>query len=410
MADALSRLRVLDLTRVLAGPWCTQMLADLGADVIKVERPRTGDDTRLWGPPWIRAGDGENTRDSAYFTSTNRNKRSIAIDISKPRGQALVRELVKHCDVLVENYKVGDLARYGLSYADLRKVNPRLVFCSVTGYGQDGPLAERPGYDFVFQGEGGLMSITGEQDGRAGGGPMRSAIAVTDILTGLNATIGILAAIESRNATGEGQQIDVSLLDTVVSFQATQIANYFASGEVPGRLGNEHPNIVPYQTFETADGHIIVACGNDGQYRELCQLIGRPDLAHDARFLTTSARSVNRRILIDELEAVFRSRGSAHWKTVLEGSGVPSGGINNYQQVFEHPQVVHRQLRVDMPHPSGGVASMVANPVRLSKTPITYRHPPPLRAQHTTEVLSSLLALPPGEIAALESEAIIETC
>ncbi|WP_454691343.1 CaiB/BaiF CoA transferase family protein [Achromobacter aloeverae] len=409
MAGALSRLRVLDLTRVLAGPWCTQMLADLGADVIKVERPRTGDDTRLWGPPWVRTEDGENTRDSAYFTSTNRNKKSVAIDISKPRGQALIRELVKHCDVLVENYKVGDLARYGLSYADLQVVNPRLIFCSVTGYGQDGPLASRPGYDFVFQGEGGLMSITGERDGRAGGGPMRSAIAVTDILTGLNATIGILAAIESRNVTGEGQHIDIALLDTVVSFQATQMANYFASGEVPGRLGNEHPNIVPYQTFETADGHIIIACGNDGQYRELCQLIGRPDLAQNPLYATTSDRSVNRRLLIEELESEFLSKPSAHWTSLLDGSGVPSGGINNYQQVFGHPQVVHRQLRVDIPHPAGGLVSTVANPVRLSKTPVTYRHAPPLRGQHTAEVLSSLLSLPSSEIAELESEKVIES-
>ncbi len=295
MAGPLSRLRVLDLTRVLAGPWCTQMLADLGADVIKVERPRAGDDTRHWGPPWIRDADGEETGDSAYFTSANRNKRSIAIDLAAAQGQALVRELVAQSDILVENYKVGDLARYGLSYAELSELNPRLIYCSVTGYGQDGPYADRPGYDFIFQGEGGLMSITGDADDKPGGGPMKTSIAVTDVLTGLNAAIAILAAVESRHATGQGQHIDISLLDTVVNFGANQIASFFATGEIPRRWGNEHPNLTPYQSFATADGHIIVGCGNDGQYRRFCAVIGRDDLAADPRFLTMEGRNVNRR-------------------------------------------------------------------------------------------------------------------
>lgn len=409
MSGALSHIRVLDLTRVLAGPWCTQMLADLGADVIKVERPVSGDDTRHWGPPWIPDADGGNTEDSAYFSSTNRNKRSIAVDLASPQGQALVRELARECDVLVENYKVGDLARYGLSYADLKSLNPGLIYCSITGYGQDGPYAKRPGYDFIFQGEGGLMSINGERDDKAGGGPMKSAIAVGDVLTGLNATIGILAAIESRHLTGAGQHIDVALLDTVVNFGSNQIASYFASGKIPRRWGNEHPNLTPYQTFETADGHIIIACGNDGQYRKLCALIGCAELATDPRFMTMSQRNINRGALTSALGAILRSRPSAHWLSLLAESEVPSGSINNYEQVFQHPQVAHRKMRVDMPHPNGGTIGMVANPIRLSATPVEYRHPPPLRGQHTAEVLASVLGKTSAAIAELQSDNIIET-
>ena len=409
MPGSLSHLRVLDLTRVLAGPWCTQMLADLGADVIKVERPRTGDDTRHWGPPWVKDEDGEDTRDSAYFTSANRNKRSIAIDIATPEGQVLVRELAAQSDVLVENYKVGDLARYGLSYADLKLLNPRLIYCSITGYGQDGPYATRPGYDFIFQGEGGLMSINGERDDKPGGGPMKTSIAVTDVLTGLNATIGILSALESRHVTGLGQQIDVALLDTIVNFGANQIASYFTSGEIPRRWGNEHPNLTPYQTFPTADGHIIIGCGNDGQFRKLCGLIGRGELAQDPRFLTMPDRNANRALLTETLNLTFQEMPSKHWLGLLAESDVPNGSINNYQQVFEHPQVVHRKLRVDMPHPEGGTIGMVANPIRLSGTPVEYRYPPPLRGQHTAEVLSSLLHKTAAEMAELEAAKAIET-
>jgi crotonobetainyl-CoA:carnitine CoA-transferase CaiB-like acyl-CoA transferase len=409
MSGSLSHIRILDLTRVLAGPWCTQMLADLGADVIKVERPAAGDDTRHWGPPWIQDGEGESTDDSAYFSSTNRNKRSIAVDLATPQGQSLIRELAAQCDVLVENYKVGDLARYGLSYADLKLINPRLIYCSITGYGQDGPYAKRPGYDFVFQGEGGLMSITGERDDKPGGGPMKSAIAVGDVLTGLNATIGVLAALESRHITGVGQHIDVALLDSVVSFGSNQIASYFASGKVPGRWGNEHPNLTPYQTFETEDGHIIVACGNDGQFRKLCHLIGCAELAVDPRFLNMPLRNVNRDDLADTLGARFRSKPSGHWLDLLADSEVPTGSINSYDQVFKHPQVVHRKMRIDMPHPNGGMVGMVANPIRMSETPVEYRYPPPLRGQHTLEVLASVLNKSTEAIAKLQAEKVIET-
>ena len=409
MGGSLSSLRVLDLTRVLAGPWCTQMLADLGADVIKVERPLVGDDTRHWGPPWIRDGAGEETRDSAYFASTNRNKRSIAIDLSSPQGRDLVRELAKQSDILIENYKVGDLRRYGLSYEDLAEINPRLIYCSVTGYGQDGPYASRPGYDLIFQGEGGLMSINGEADDKPGGGPMKTSPAVTDIVTGLNATIGILAAVESRHVTGEGQHIDISLLDSIVNFGSNQIASYFTTGEVPRRLGNEHPNLTPYQTFPTADGHIIIGCGNDGQYRRLCAEIGRNDLAEDPRFLTTKDRKLNSRLLQEHLTGIIREHTTSHWLNLLFDSGIPCGPINNYKQVFEHPQVVHRELRVDLLHPTGSVVGTVRNPVRLSATPVEYRRAPPLRGEHTVEILSTLLGKDAETIGGLRSSGVVES-
>lgn len=409
MAGPLSRLQVLDLTRVLAGPWCTQMLADLGADVIKVERPRLGDDTRHWGPPWIPDEAGNDTSDSAYFTSTNRNKRSIAIDLATPQGRDVVRELAKQSDILVENYKVGDLARYGLSYEALADINPRLIYCSVTGYGQDGPYANRPGYDFIFQGEGGLMSINGEADDKPGGGPMKTSIAVTDILTGLNATIGILAAVESRHTTGRGQHIDIALLDTIVSFGSNQLASFFTTGAIPKRWGNEHPNLTPYQTFATADGHIIIGCGNDGQYRRLCAELGRGDLAADPRFVAMRDRNVNRRALQESLDVIFRERTTAHWIDLLCDSGIPCGPINNYQQVFEHPQVIHRELRVDLHHPAGGTVGTVRNPVRLSGTPVEYRHAPPLRGQHTVEILSTLLGKDTETIGELLDAGVVES-
>lgn len=409
MAGALSHLRILDLTRVLAGPWCTQMLADLGADVIKVERPVLGDDTRHWGPPWIADGEGNNTPDSAYFTSTNRNKRSIAIDISTVQGQSLVRELARKADVLVENYKVGDLKRYGLSYEDLREINPRLVYCSITGYGQTGPYAARPGYDFIFQGEGGLMSINGEADDKPGGGPMKTSIAVTDVLTGLNATIAILAAIESRHKTGNGQQIDVSLLDTIVHFGSNQIVSYFTSGDIPHRWGNAHPNLTPYQSFKTADGHLIVACGNDGQFRELCTVLGREDLMNDVRFIRMSDRNRNRDLLVEQLAQLFATQPTEYWLKLLESCGVPNGSINTYDKVFQHPQVVHRQLRVDLPHPAGGTISTVRNPILFSETPIDYRYAPPLRGQHTDEILNDVLGLGAAAVDALKASGAVES-
>lgn len=409
MAGPLSNLRVLDLTRVLAGPWCTQMLADLGADVVKVERPRNGDDTRHWGPPWVKDGDGEETADAAYFLAANRNKRSIAIDLASVEGQALVRELALQSDILVENYKVGDLTRYGLSYAELRKLNPRLVYCSITGYGQDGPYADRPGYDFIFQGEGGLMSINGEADDKPGGGPMKTSIAVTDILTGLNAAIAILAAVESRHSSGTGQHIDLSLLDTMVHFGSTQIVNFFATGEIPRRCGNESPSLMPYQTFPTADGHVIVACGNDGQYRKFCALMGREDLTTDALYSTVKARNVNRRGLQREIDMEMRKQTSAYWLAHLSGAGVPNGPINDYEQVFQHPQVVHRELRVDLPHASGGSVSTVRNPIRLSDTPIDHRLAPPQRGQHTREILAEILGKDAQTIQMLLGAGVIES-
>jgi crotonobetainyl-CoA:carnitine CoA-transferase CaiB-like acyl-CoA transferase len=408
VTGSLSRVRVLDLTRVLAGPWSTQMLGDLGADVIKVERPVLGDDTRHWGPPWVAAAAGTPTTDSAYFTSANRNKRSIAIDISTPDGQQLVKDLVRKCDILVENYKVGDLRRYGLSYADLKEVNPSLIYCSVTGYGQDGPYAERPGYDFIFQGEGGLMSITGEADGKPGGGPIKTSIAITDVLAGLNATIAILAALESRHHTGEGQHIDVALLDTVVHFGSNQIVSYFTSGEIPRRWGNAHPNLTPYQTFKTRDGHLIIACGNDSQFRKLCTTLGIDSVADDPRFARVAGRNVHRDALTSILSEIFGREDTAHWLRVLEHCEVPNGGINTYDKVFEHPQVVHRQLKVTQPHVHGGQVSTVRNPIRMSATPIDYRYAPPARAQHTVEILSSVLELSADEIERLRREQVIE--
>lgn len=408
MAGPLSRIRVLDLTRVLAGPWATQMLADLGADVIKVERPVLGDDTRHWGPPWLRDEDGQSTSDSAYFSSTNRNKRSIAIDLSTPEGQKLVRELAKKCDVLAENYKVGDLKRYGLSYEDLKAVNPALIYCSVTGYGQDGPYAEKPGYDFIFQGEGGLMSINGEPDDKPGGGPVKTSIAITDVLTGLNATIAILAALEHRRHTGEGQYIDISLLDTIVHFGSNQIASYFASGEIPKRWGNAHPNLTPYQSFRTKDGHLIVACGNDGQFRKLCACLGQDHLAKDPRYIRMADRNINREPLIAELSALFVTETTAHWLQVLERSEVPNGSINTYDKVFEHPQVVARELEVKQQHARGGEITTVRNPIRLSATPIEYRYAPPLRAQHTQEILSCVLELSVEQVQHLAAAKVIE--
>lgn len=408
MTGPLSKVRVLDLTRVLAGPWATQMLGDLGADVIKVERPVVGDDTRHWGPPWVADESGEPTGDSAYFTSANRNKRSIAIDLSTSAGQRLVKDLARKCDVLVENYKVGDLQRYGLSYVDLKEINPRLIYCSVTGYGQDGPFAARPGYDFIFQGEGGLMSITGECDDKPGGGPMKTSIAITDVLAGLNAAIAILAALESRHHTGEGQHIDVSLLDTIVHFGSNQIVSYFASGEIPRRWGNAHPNLTPYQSFKTRDGYLIVACGNDGQFRKLCAILGIHALADDPRFVRMVDRNVNRNALSTILSEILERETTAHWLQVLEHCDVPNGSINSYDKVFEHPQVIHRQLKVTQGRADGGQVSTVRNPIRMSATPVEYRHAPPTRAQHTVQILSSVLDLNDDEIEQLHRERVVE--
>jgi formyl-CoA transferase len=407
MPKALSHIRVLDLTRVLAGPWSTQNLADLGAEVIKVERPVSGDDTRAWGPPWLKDLEGRETRESAYFLSVNRGKKSIAIDIAKPAGQDLVRALAAHCDVLVENYKVGDLARYGLGYEDIRRINPGIVYCSVTGFGQSGPYANRPGYDFIFQGMGGLMSITGERDDRPGGGPQKVGIAVTDVMTGMYAALAITAALNYRQIHGTGQYIDMALLDSIVAFNANQILNYWISETVPKRWGNAHVNIVPYEVFATSDGHIILAVGNDSQFRSFCTVAGRPELADDLRFRTNPDRLRNREALLVIVRELIGARTRQYWLSALEQASVPCGPINNMAQVFEDPQVIDRKMRVDIPHPLSGTVPSVANPMRLSETPVSYDRPPPLLGEHTGEILREVLGYDEQRIEALRGTGII---
>jgi crotonobetainyl-CoA:carnitine CoA-transferase CaiB-like acyl-CoA transferase len=403
----LSHIRVLDLSRVLAGPWAAQNLADLGAEVIKVERPGAGDDTRGWGPPWMKDGAGKDTAESAYYLSVNRNKKSVTLDIAKPEGQAIARELALKCQVLIENYKVGTLKRYGLDYDALKKDNPGLVYCSVTGFGQDGPYAPRPGYDFIFQGMGGLMSITGERDGQPGAGPQKVGIAITDVLTGMYASVAILAALNHRERTGRGQYIDAALLDTIVAFNANQICSYFASGKIPVRWGNAHPQVVPYEVFPTADGHIILAIGNDSQFASFCQAAGCPELVQEPRFRTMSQRIVHRAELIPLIADVMRTRAKHEWIGLLEAANVPCGPINNMKEVFEDPQVQHRGLRVDIPHPSGGKAAVVRSPLRLSETPVEYRLAPPTLGQHNQEVLQGLLGRSDAEFAKLKAAGII---
>ncbi|OGA49003.1 MAG: CoA-transferase [Betaproteobacteria bacterium RIFCSPLOWO2_12_FULL_63_13] len=406
MSQPLSHIRVLDLTRVLAGPWAAQNLADLGAEVIKVERPGGGDDTRSWGPPWRRDGEGEEIRDSAYFLSVNRGKKSVTLDISRPEGQRIARALAEKSDVLIENYKVGALSRYGLGYEDIRASHPGIIYCSVTGYGQDGPLASRPGYDFVFQGMGGLMSITGERDDRPGGGPMKVSIAVTDVLTGMYASLAITAALAHRQSSGVGQHIDMALLDTIVAFGANQILSYWCSDKVPVRVGNAHPNIVPYEAFPARDGHIILAVGNDAQFAAFCKVAGRPDLAADPRFRANSDRVMNRAILVPTVREIMATRTKQQWTDALEAAGVPCGPINNYAEVFENEQVLHRGLRVDIPHALGSVPT-VASPMRFSETPVEYKLPPPRLGEHTRKVLSEVLAMKDSELDALSSQGVI---
>ena len=407
MAGALSHIRVLDLTRVLAGPWACQMLADLGAEVIKIERPGSGDDTRAWGPPYLKDRDGKDTRESAYFLSANRGKKSVTLDISTPEGQAIVRKLALESDVFIENYKVGDMARYGLSYADLKEANPRLVYCSVTGFGQDGPMAGFAGYDFIIQGMGGLMSITGERDDLPGGGPQKLGVAFSDLMTGMYSSVAILAALENRHKTGEGQYIDMALLDVQVAAMANMNMNYLTSGVVPKRQGNAHANIVPYQVFRTREGHMVLAVGNDRQFAKFCAIAGCPELASDARFAKNADRVRNREILVPMLQEVLLQRTTQEWVAPLEAAGVPSGPINDIAQTFEHPQVKHRKMKVDLPHPQSGTVPSVANPIKFSGTPITYGSAPPLLGQHTQDILSTLGGLSKDEIKALGEQGII---
>ncbi|OAD14367.1 CaiB/BaiF CoA transferase family protein [Achromobacter insolitus] len=401
---ALTGIRVLDLSRILAGPWCTQNLADLGADVIKIERPGVGDDTRAWGPPFLKDGDGQDTEESAYYLSANRNKRSVEADMATPEGAALIRELAAASDILVENFKVGGLAKYGLDYASLKQINPRLIYCSITGFGQDGPYAQRPGYDFMIQGMGGLMSITGERDDLPGGGPQKAGVAVTDIVTGMYATVAVLAALQERHNSGLGQHLDIALLDSHVAMLANQNSNYFNSGVAPQRAGNAHQNVVPYQVFAASDGHLIVATGNESQYRAYCRAIGAPELGDDPRFATNRMRLANRELLVGLLTEIMRQGKRDDWIAKLEAVGVPCGPINDIAQAQAHPQAQARQLRRDMPHPAGGVAAVTASPLRLSASPVEYRRAPPLLGEHTEEVLREVLGKTQEEIAAFRAE------
>lgn len=390
---ALSHLRVLDLSRVLAGPWSGQILADLGADVIKVERPGSGDDTRAWGPPFLKDAQGESTGEAAYYLSANRNKRSVTIDFTQPEGQRLVRELAAKSDIVIENFKVGGLAAYGLDYLSLKAVNPRLIYCSVTGFGQTGPYAKRAGYDFMIQGLGGLMSLTGRPDGEEGAGPVKVGVALTDILTGLYSTVAILAALAHRDQTGTGQHIDMALLDVQVACLANQAMNYLTTGSPPRRLGNAHPNIVPYQDFPTADGDFILTVGNDGQFRKFAEVAGQPQWADDPRFASNKQRVANRAELIPLIRQATVFKTTAEWVSQLEAAGVPCGPINDLAQVFQDPQVVARGLAVSMPHALAGSVPQVASPIRLSETPVEYRQAPPLLGEHTEVVLAEVLGV-----------------
>ncbi|HYC35539.1 MAG TPA: CaiB/BaiF CoA-transferase family protein [Usitatibacter sp.] len=407
MGKILDGVRVLDLTRVLAGPWATQNLADFGAEVIKVERPGHGDDTRKWGPPFLRDRDGRDTRDAAYYLACNRGKKSVTLDIAAPEGRRIARELALRSDVLVENFKAGDLARHGLDYASLSRDNAGLVYCSITGFGQDGPYRDRPGYDFMVQGLGGLMSVTGERDDLPGGGPQKVGVAVSDLFTGMYATSAILAALLERQSSGQGQHIDMALLDVQVAMLANLSSSYFVSGKAPGRMGNAHMNIVPYHVFRASDDFLIVAVGNDGQFRRFCEVIGAPGWPDDPRFSSNAQRVGHRDLLVGKITEKLQAKTAREWLALLEPSGVPCGPINDLDQVFADPQVRHRGLRVSAPHPAAGEVSMVANPIRFSRTPIVHDRAPPLLGEHTQEVLQQVLGMEQGDVASLRARGIV---
>ena len=402
---ALEGIRVLDLSRVLAGPWCGQILADLGAEVIKVERPKTGDDTRLWGPPWMKNNQGEDTREAAYYQSANRNKLSVAIDISTAEGQELVRALAADSDVVIENYKAGSLKKYGLDYDSLNTINPKLVYCSITGFGQTGPRAPEPGYDFIIQGMGGLMSVTGEKDDLPGGGPQKVGVAFADLTTGLYSTIAIQAALLNRTITGLGQHVDMALLDVQVATLANQGMNYLASGKVPGRYGNAHANIVPYQVFKAADQDFIIACGNDKQFVALSNAIGLPELPDDPRFTTNALRIKHRSEIGELLSAHFLSDNAKHWVKAIHAVKVPVGLINNLEQAFEEPQVKARDMLVEMQHPLKDKLKVIGSPIKLSRTPVEYKKAPPMLGEHTNEILGRVADA--EKLAELRSKGII---
>ena len=407
MPAALDGLLVLDLSRILAGPWCTQILADLGADVIKVERPGRGDDTRTWGPPFLKDADGNDTTEAAYYLSANRGKRSITIDMASEAGARIVRELAMKADILVENYKLGGLKKYGLDYDSLKADCPGLIYCSVTGFGQTGPYAPRAGYDFLAQGMSGFMSITGERDDLPGGGPQKGGVAISDLTTGLYSTIAVLAALNHRHNTGQGQHIDMALLDSSIALMANQNMNYLTSGVPPTRYGNAHPNLLPYQVFDTADDPIIIAIGNDDQFRRFCDLTGAGELAADERYATNPARIRNRDTLMPQVVELIKQEPRAWWVENLERLGIPYGVVNNFEQVFADPHVQARGMKIDLPHPTAGTIPMVRSPVNLEGSPPVYNRPPPLLGEHTDEVLADVLGKSGAEIERLKDEKVV---
>ncbi|WP_417830956.1 CaiB/BaiF CoA transferase family protein [Terasakiella sp.] len=408
MSGPLSHIRVLDLSRILAGPWASQTLGDLGAEIIKIERPQVGDDTRQWGPPYIKDEDGNDTRDAAYYMSANRNKRSVAIDMAAPDGQALIRDLVAHCDVVIENFKVGGLKKYGLDYDSLKKIKPDLVYCSITGFGQTGPYANRAGYDFLIQGMGGLMSVTGQPGNGPEAGPVKVGVALSDVMTGLYAVIGVQAALAHRDRTGEGQHVDLALLDVQVATLANQAMNYLASGNAPGLMGNAHPNIVPYQAFATSDGHMILAVGNDNQFAKFCKVAGMPELAEDERFTTNASRVKYRGELVPILRERIVKDELDWWISQLETAHVPCGPINTIDRVFADPQVQARDMKVELDHPVAGKVPSVGSPLKFSNSPVEYRNAPPVLAADTKDVLESVLSLSEDEITKLTERGIVQ--
>ncbi|MCT4656611.1 MAG: CoA transferase [Cohaesibacter sp.] len=407
MTGALSHIRVLDLTRVLAGPWSGQLLGDLGADIIKVERPGSGDDTRGWGPPYLKDINGEERPDAAYFGCTNRNKQSVTIDITSKEGQALIRDLVAQSDIVIENYKVGGLKKYGLDYDSLKEVKPDIIYCSITGFGQTGPDASKAGYDFMIQGMGGLMSVTGQPEGSPGGEPLKVGVALADVMTGLYSTIGILAALAYRDETGEGQYIDMALLDVQVAALANQATNYLVSGKAPTHMGNAHPNLVPYQTFPTSDAHFILAVGNDNQFAKFCKIAGLDDLPGDVRFDTNRHRVENREILAAKITAVTADKSLDYWMEELGKAGVPCGPINSIDRVFEEPQVKHRGMAIEIEAKDGSMQPGVACPIKLAKTPAAYKSAPPELGEHTAAVLKRLLGKSDQDLKSLSEKNII---
>ncbi|MEM9276964.1 MAG: CaiB/BaiF CoA-transferase family protein [Pseudomonadota bacterium] len=402
-------LKVLDLSRILAGPTCTQLFGDLGAEIIKIERPGKGDDTRFWGPPFLKDTDGNETTESAYYLSANRNKNSVAVDLTKPEGQSIIRDLAKECDVLIENFKAGDLVRYGLDYESLSAINPGLIYCSITGFGMTGPYAKRPGYDFLIQGMGGIMSLTGKPD-EEDGEPTKCGVGIADVMCGMYASTAILSALHARHGSGKGQHIDISLLDCQVAWLINQGAGYLVSGEIPPRRGNEHPTIVPYGTFKASDQAFIIAAGNDAQFERMCEIIGTPELATDERFAKNADRVRNRRILIPMIDKQTSNKTSAYWLETLETAGVPCGPVNDVAQTFADPQVQHREMAINMEHRLAGNdgLNLIGNPLNFSETPVNYAKAPPVRAEHTREMLAKHLGLVETKLDELEANGIIE--